>query len=1388
MKKQNNKLIDKLKIITANKLKSSALVLASVIPLLIGGTSTAFAKDADHKGAVYLQTTLNPGSRQIDGSVNGAAIGNDLTVQDTRKSPEYKSELVLWGRTSWNYTSNAINNKQLTNLFGTSPGSFLSSASSDSGSEKWKAEMDKYDTNPTNNEVGVGNTKGAQTTNLVMTFPGWGAGNAVPNLQTGKDDRFDRNANDDFAKIDASVMSTAAQTVNSNLVGAFNEALSDFYAHVRDSNGNSSPSLSKIGMANMVLAVASGYMPSSNGATITYNDDGTFKGGMAKGTITTSKNPWNLSQAGKTVLTYHTPGSSDGLGKSYAYGVVKGGNTNVGNRNSIHYATDEYALTWMDIAIASISNNMLNGATADVNGNNNTVVGDQVNQFLYSGISSLLGLLGIKTADNLVFGNDGNFFKNGVFKTYNIIMIPFMLVAIGILGLVIVDAYRKSNMKYLTTNNVQSISSSVGRVFNAMIMLALQPILILGLVGLNQYIVSLTITLNQYMSTLAGATDNTTGDMMASFLSMTGISGVIMALLLSWVNIKFTFRYIARAISFALYYVTSPVIFALDSLRGDGGIFQWGAMTAESWKNMIGLIFQQSLDALGLAFALNLGRLIFGNGALISIIGYLSVEAITNALMGIFGVKNSTISDIAEHGQKLFNHGMSAARIAGAAAFGTAAAGGIAAMKSGRNADTKLAQLADQKKANDDLLKGSGGLGDMSGFGADTLNTATTASVAGTGLGALNSAGSALEKGITKRTDGLNLTEGKSNAFLQGLKNKGVYGDKNTKIGKNGVINGSLEDAKKLMIDPETGKAKYKKKTDALGANVSRFLGGALGSTKQSMLSGAAGGLAAAIPGRGIDEWLGASVVGTNINNVLTGDNKSALATMGNSLIGRMVGISKDAMAFDDVSAYDGGAQSVMQAPGKFGSVSGNLNDPNILSTVENNEDGSYEIYSAYRQDDVMDPVLKTAGAQALTMASRLQTDEPISRDALYQQAFKEDGTVDQESLDLLNYMDSNGYSSVQARPDQNATVWRSHGTASEPNFNINSNNLHGQQNVIKNNLLNSDNKTWTNSSTGQTFKLSPNGDVRSYGVSKFSTMSANKSIQEAAGKIQKMNINTSEKANALKDIYSSRNANNVEYASNRVDGLNGRSKIGYAAGVSTHPVKDGDSKGIDTVFNHAQLQDKSKVQLVNAAAGVANRLKKNTITRDEVYETAFSKEGVNKNALEVLNYMDSHGHNQVKLDSGKSVWHSDAKKNDFKIDPSDIKGNEHNEYISSHVKNSDNNWYNPTTGQLFSKDSSGTIHSYGEDREKLISNQNEIKRYADAIMSIDSLNDQGKASLIQNMYGPDHMGDVDYARQTFNDAKNNPRKDRPYVPLRADGLDFLPEETEEGMFDKDLD
>ena len=139
-------------------------------------------------------------------------------------------------------------------------------------------------------------------------------------------------------------------------------------------------------------------------------------------------------------------------------------------------------------------------------------------------------------------------------------------------------------------------------------------VILFGAIYLNGALVKMAAQMSHFMKTMQTTGAATGGNAVSSFfanlLGFSGITSILVSFVLIGINIKFTWRYVARAISFGIYFVIAPVVFALDALKGDGRLLNFGSGTANIMKNLIGLVFQQTLDALGIAFAINVGRII----------------------------------------------------------------------------------------------------------------------------------------------------------------------------------------------------------------------------------------------------------------------------------------------------------------------------------------------------------------------------------------------------------------------------------------------------------------------------------------------------------------------------------------------------------------------------------------------------------------------------------------------------------------------------------------------------------------------------------------------------------------------------------------------------------
>ena len=109
-------------------------------------------------------------------------------------------------------------------------------------------------------------------------------------------------------------------------------------------------------------------------------------------------NPWGRkSPTDKLVQIYP---NREGAVKTdaYTYAVPKGYHAGVGEKGSGKYATDVYAITWFDVATAATSAT-IRGESKEKKDSNNTVVGEQVDNWLYNTLTGLLSVMGVRIAD-----------------------------------------------------------------------------------------------------------------------------------------------------------------------------------------------------------------------------------------------------------------------------------------------------------------------------------------------------------------------------------------------------------------------------------------------------------------------------------------------------------------------------------------------------------------------------------------------------------------------------------------------------------------------------------------------------------------------------------------------------------------------------------------------------------------------------------------------------------------------------------------------------------------------------------------------------------------------------------------------------------------------------
>lgn len=874
-----------------NKLKKLGIVGALALTLFnpFLGATTVLAKDSDHSGAAYLETEISPSEHRITANVNYQPTGDAWFGQDTKKSPEWIAEKISWTPESWKFTQALLNGggdpaqgvAQIPWLGKASSGNYFSPKTT---AKEFKELTKKYE------DIGKGSRN-----NLVMTFPGWAAADVVYDVTTGSKwlDRNDDKTSDEFARIDSSNASTSSGQVNDNLVSELNRALEDNYGSLITNNKKKNPALSTEGFMNLLYLTVAGKFP-KKGAYWTYNEvdysiDASEQVGSKPILI---DNPWGRkSPTDKLVQIYP---NREGAVKTdaYTYAVPKGYHAGVGEKGSGKYATDVYAITWFDVATAATSAT-IRGESKEKKDSNNTVVGEQVDNWLYNALTGLLSVMGVRNADELVFGEWGNLFKNNTYEVFLVVQVPFIVLGGMLLLLAVYDAVIKSAKEYKTVGEVRTIESVLGRCVNAILLIAILDVVVLTAIFANKILVDFAAQVSHYMKNLSttpkGGGNSTWGQsFFENVFGFANITSIFVIIAVTILNIKFTWRYIARAVSFGIYFVTAPLIFCLDALKGGGKLFEFGPMTADVMKNLMGLIFQQGMDALGIAFALNIGRMIFGNGMLVTILGFLSVEAIVNALMQTFGVRAGSIKGIAEAGMKVHK---------GAAAMGGALAAsaltkGIANVRNGRNRDdeailrAKIENSANkpnnpngnpnstagfdlevQKKAandrkqaqNEGIMKDkngnpipienggvAGGVGTVSNDSGLTLTDGFESGSGGAIANAWAKAGDFKDKVSGKVQGGIekldaatgqgkfkNALKGGASAFLEGATARGIYGDKDTVNAKKGfrpdLLNKNLNAGNySIGKDGKLHANNFAGKASRIGRDAARFAGGAL--------------------------------------------------------------------------------------------------------------------------------------------------------------------------------------------------------------------------------------------------------------------------------------------------------------------------------------------------------------------------------------------------------------------------------------------------------------------------------------------------------------------------------------------------------------------------------
>ena len=1046
-----------------NKLTSLAglgLVLLSLAP-----TGAVQAKDSSHTGAAYLQVELDPGGHRIQSNVSYSPIGNAWFGQDVTKSPEWMAEKISWSPESWKFTGALLDSGSVDQAVA-SVGNIKTFTTGKYWSPTKTAESFKTETAPMENtETGRGN--------LALTFPGWAAADRVfvLNKDGTHSKGIDRNADDtssEFSRIDSKNAATAAGRVNDNLVAELNRALEDNYGQLVTNKGKRNPDLSTEGFMNLLWATVGGKFPDT-GKTCTYNevDYSIDTSGSVPIKSVLAKDVWNKKSSTDKLLQIYPNRKGAVKSDAYTYAVPKGYHAGVGSGSTVDSGgkrgSDLYAITWFDIAMGATSATV-RAEKQETDDSNSTVVGEQVDNWFYKALSALVSTLGVRNADELVFGEWGNLFKNNTFPMFMAVQTPFIILAFMILSVAVVNAIRRSTKDYLSVGDVRSLQDVFGQAINAVLMIIFLNVILFGAIYLNGALVKMAAQMSHFMKTMqttgAASGDNAVSSFFANLLGFSGITSILVSFVLIGINIKFTWRYVARAISFGIYFVIAPVVFALDALKGDGRLLNFGSGTANIMKNLIGLVFQQALDALGIAFAINVGRIIFGNGVIVTILGFLSIEAITNALMGMFGVQAGSIRGIAEAGQTWHQKGVEGLKRAGAFLGGAMAAKGYAAVKSGRNRDDEAILRKKHEVANTGGVPSGSNKGksniknsldqeaQVAAYRANEFGEGKQKAPATTNIdkvvkpesnwdtlkGEYNDLKDATKEKAQGAYDGVVATDwggalasGSSKlfgAFTEGATNRGIHGDPNTTVDKATRISGmdSRLNLKNYDIDSNGNVVAkgIKGRMQRAGRDVGRFLGGAtLGMVSdpkygaRTLLGAAAGGLSAVTPGR-FDDMVATVANIQNYESALTGGNTHSFGSrFAKSWVGRMAGAQGMNWDVQNVSA-----QSMFEPPSQAGYTVAGI-------TGESSEGVS--MYTSPVHDDTEEMVLRTSWGEgegnkeqrdvhsAMSELSSFESNpngnHSFSREQLTEMTG--DAVKGQYAQQVLNYMDKSGMSNI---------------------------------------------------------------------------------------------------------------------------------------------------------------------------------------------------------------------------------------------------------------------------------------------------------------------------------------------------------------------------------------
>ena len=683
-----------------------SIVLSMVIGLFI--PTIAYA-EPDHSGSVFINVVPQTSTGTISAYGDGAVTQNKLFAQDTFSSAEWKTTGIVFAGSSvaWN--------NQILDAVGGGVGTFpngvypLSGTTFSDGGDTFLeyASDNKWTASWREETFDVNSFFNTQTRILTMTVPGWTAGNDIWDPLSPGTILGSRDGDPSYEKIPADA-GAAASSIIENLIGGFNEAMQYFNSYVTLSDGTK-PDYDQRGLLNMMAHISRGEMPKA-GSNVTYNPETatfTFNGGMAEVEIVGNPSLSNVErrtrqsisgEGGDTKRNVQVPASKSEIidaredGVVLAYMRVKGesGRNKVDNTmmfpyivakapsiTKTHFKGDVYALSFMDVTTSLAGSVYAGEGMYSDTGSNTSIVGDQINSFMYDMVTKALSIFGVKTADDLVFNSAGNLFKNNAYYLYIAIMMPFLVIAVMLLGTSIANNFRKSQLQYINTQQAGDIQSSVGNIGNALIQMTILPSIVRLLVYLDQVLVDMSITIHTHLNQLIGYQHDTRSGFwgtVGGFLSGSAMN-ILIVIAMAALNIKFTWRYIARSISFAMYFAFAPIQFAIDSFSGNGQILQLGQRSAGVWKNISSTILMRGVDAIGIVFATTIGRLLFGNGILVTLLGYYSISSITDAIRNSLGLANANIQGLTETGQKLTQDSIGVTKKAGAALGASALVG-----------------------------------------------------------------------------------------------------------------------------------------------------------------------------------------------------------------------------------------------------------------------------------------------------------------------------------------------------------------------------------------------------------------------------------------------------------------------------------------------------------------------------------------------------------------------------------------------------------------------------------------------------------------------------------------------------------------------------------------